>query len=121
MVIPLWGQHLVTISGTASIASDGTTLAPLDPDEQIRTTLSGIRSLLEPEGHTLDSPGLWTLYFKNRETWQAWTEGTTRGRFPRLRGVEIFADICREDLLFEAEVTLLASAHAPMASAHVPK
>jgi enamine deaminase RidA (YjgF/YER057c/UK114 family) len=107
MVIPLWGQQLVTVSGTASIAADGTTLGPGRPNDQIETTLESIETLLEPTGLSLDSPGIWTFYVKNKETWDAWTEGAAAGRFPKLEGAAVFADICRAELLFEAEVTFL--------------
>jgi len=109
MVLELAKSELVSISGTASIAPDGTSFAPGNPVRQIETTLVNLRAMLLSVGLDFDSRGSWTLYFKDEETWAAWERGVEEGRFPALSGVAIYADICREDLLFEAEVTVVKS------------
>jgi enamine deaminase RidA (YjgF/YER057c/UK114 family) len=107
MRIDVAGSGLTTLSGTASIAPSGETAHVGDPEAQIQTTLANLESLLEACGKSSRAPGLWTLYFKNQSTWQAWRVAVQAGRLAPLRGPAVFADVCRDDLLFEAEVTLV--------------
>jgi len=107
MVVRLADVELVTLSGTASIAADGSTFAPGDPRAQIETTLANLGALLATVGLDLESRGIWTLYFKDEATWDVWKLGVQEGRYPNLPGPAIYADVCRDALLFEAEVTLV--------------
>jgi enamine deaminase RidA (YjgF/YER057c/UK114 family) len=106
MSIDLLGRGLVTISGTASIGGDGQTLHLDDREEQILETLRNIATLLDAAG-TDPAEGLWTLYFKDEQAWQIWRRLEAAGRVCRWpNSATIFGDVCRDDLLFEAEVTL---------------
>jgi len=106
MTIDLGRCKLVTISGTASIGGDGSTLHPDDPKAQILETMRNIDSLLELAGADAGL-GLWTLYFKSEVVWSAWQDLVLAGelRAPP-QAAAVFGDVCRDDLLFEAEVTI---------------
>ena len=106
MTIDLGRRRLVTISGTASIGGDGLTLHLDDPAAQILETMRNIDSLLELGGAD-PARGLWTLYFKNEHVWAAWQDLVLGGelRAPP-QAAAVFGDVCRDNLLFEAEVTV---------------
>jgi len=106
MEIELGGRRLVTISGTASIDGDGATLHLDDHREQVIETMRNIDSLLRRAGAD-GREGLWTLYFKDRAAYDAWRDLVLRGELAAPpEPVCIFGDVCRDDLLFEAEVTV---------------
>ena len=97
--------ELVTISGTASIAEGGETAHVDDPRGQVLLTWKNLLSLLEVEGLDASATAAWTLYFKTPAVRAVWAELQAEGIVPDLQAVAILADVCREDLLFEAEVT----------------
>ena len=105
MNVDLGGRRLSTISGTASIGPDGRTLHVGDPRAQIVETLANVRSLLAIAG--LDGrEGLWTMYFKHEAVWRAWRSLVDAGdEIAPPDAVTIYGDVCRDDLLFEVEVT----------------
>ena len=94
MRIDVAGSGLTTLSGTASIAPSGETAHVGDPEAQLQTTLANLESLLEACGKPPRVPGLWTLYFKNHSTWQAWCEAVEAGRLVPPSGPAVFADVC---------------------------
>jgi enamine deaminase RidA (YjgF/YER057c/UK114 family) len=96
---------LVTISGTASIAEGGETAHIDDAREQILLTWKNILSLLALEGLDASAEAAWTLYFKDARVVEAWRTLEKEGALPDLASVSILADVCRDNLLFEAEVT----------------
>ena len=107
MIIDLAGRRLVTISGTASIDSRGATLHVGDHEAQILETMRNIASLLDTSLVEAPERGLWTLYFKDQVAWEAWQGLERRGAVRRApSAVAVFGDVCRDDLLFEAEVTI---------------
>ena len=107
MTVDLGGRRLVTISGTASIDKVGLTLHEGDHEAQILETMRNIASLLRVAGVEGPDSGLWTLYFKDEEAWEAWQRLERRGAVQRApSAVAVFGDVCRDDLLFEAEVTI---------------
>ncbi len=106
MTIDLGPRQIITISGTASIGGDGATLHVGDYRAQILETMNNIESLLKLAGGD-PAKGLWTLYFKDEDCWNEWQDLVLSGELrapPQAAGV--FGDVCRDDLLFEAEVTL---------------
>ena len=106
MVIDLGGSSLTSLSGTASIGTDGTTMHLGHSHLQIQQTLKSFENLLTTCEKPTRPAGLWTLYFKNQETWKAWREGVQGGLFEPIDGPAIYADVCRDNLLFEMELTL---------------
>ena len=106
MQIDMANSGLTTLSGTASIGPGGATLHVGQGEPQIRRTVENLENLLEACGKAPRPRGLWTLYFKDDATWQAWQDATSSGRITPIEGPSVFADVCRDDLLFEAELTL---------------
>jgi len=102
------GSNLVTISGTASIDADGSTIHLDDPAQQIRATWSTVRDLLQAESLRFPSSGsqAWVLYFKTPSVWHAWRELVDSGEVVEPDyAVCVYADVCRDNLLFEMELT----------------
>ena len=107
MSIDLGNQHLVTVSGTASIDKQGNSIHKDDAEKQILATVENVEDLLSHEQLSLESTVWQTLYFKDQETWQCWCDLERRGKVPELHGPRVVADICRDELLFEMEATVL--------------
>ena len=105
MVIDLADSSLTSLSGTASIGTDGKTMHVGQSRKQLEQTLKSFEDLLETCDKGPRIPGLWTLYFKNEETWVAWEEGVRSGRYEPIAAPAIYADVCRDNLLFEMELT----------------
>jgi enamine deaminase RidA (YjgF/YER057c/UK114 family) len=106
MDVDLGGRRLATLSGTASIGPRGRTLHVGDPAAQIRETMANLDSLLDIVGAD-PAAGLWTLYLKDADVWAAWRALLDSGELVAPPdAVAIRADVCRDDLLFEAEVTV---------------
>ena len=107
MVVQLDGQQLVTVSGTASIDTQGQSVHQGDPRAQILATIANIEHLLSLEGLSLQSTVWQSLYFKDSNTYECWCELEKSGSVPELHGPRLIADTCREELLFEIEATVL--------------
>jgi enamine deaminase RidA (YjgF/YER057c/UK114 family) len=106
MEIDVSGRRLLTISGTASIGPDGASVHRDEPRAQILLALRNVESLLRRAGAD-GARGLWTLYFRDTGTWQAWRSLVSSGELlAPPRAAAIFAEICRPELAFEAEVTV---------------
>jgi hypothetical protein len=103
--VPLGASTLVSISGTASIGTDGATLHVDEPAGQLQQTLRSVESLLARCDLPPRMPGLWTLYFKDERTWRSWRGMVERGEVEDIEGAAVFADVCRDELLFEVELT----------------
>lgn len=100
-------DDLVTISGTASIAENGDTAHVGDYRAQIELTWKNIETLLAAEGLDASAEAAWALYFKDEDAVAAWRQLQAEGAVPPLSAVAMIADVCRDDLLFEAEVTVV--------------
>ncbi len=105
MVGEVGDGRFITVSGTASINPDGHTEHPADARAQILLTWHNINALLQSEGVDPGVAGMWTLYFKDASVVEAWNALEAEGELPALEAVRILADVCRDDLLFEAEFT----------------
>ena len=102
------GDDLVTVSGTASIDANGRTIHVDDAIEQIRATWATVGQLLSAEDLSLppSGPQAWVLYFKDPSVWAAWRELVAAGEVQEpAEAVCVYADVCRDDLLFEMELT----------------
>jgi len=104
-LLRLGASTLATVSGTASIGADGQSLHDGDPVAQIRETLHNVESLLAACALPPRAHGLWTLYFKDVATFQAWRALVDGGEVEDIEGACVIADVCRPELLFELEVT----------------
>jgi enamine deaminase RidA (YjgF/YER057c/UK114 family) len=94
--------NTVYISGTASIDTDGRTLYVGDPRGQIQAAIDNIRALLK-DCDCSDADVVQAIaYSKTPQIEKIFTDGWKDLNWPI---VPVIADICRDDLLFEIEVT----------------
>ena len=90
------------ISGTASIAPDGKTLHPDEPEKQIRLAMDAVKAILDSRGMSWNDLVRGIAYFKD----MAYLPIYKRVAFniPRFPLAIAHADVCRHDLFFEIEV-----------------
>jgi enamine deaminase RidA (YjgF/YER057c/UK114 family) len=90
------------ISGTASIAPDGKTVHPDEPEKQIRFTMDAVKAILDSRGMNWNDLVRGIAYFKD----MAYLPIYKRVAFniPRFPLAVSHADVCRHDLFFEIEV-----------------
>ncbi len=90
------------ISGTASIAPDGKTVHPDEPEKQIRFTMNAVKAILDSRGMNWSNLVRGIAYFKD----MAYLPIYKRVAFniPRFPLAVSHADVCRHDLFFEIEV-----------------
>jgi enamine deaminase RidA (YjgF/YER057c/UK114 family) len=100
------GHSRMYISGTASIAQNGDTLFLDDTANQIEMTLKVADALIKNGGMAWLNTVLAMVYFKNNKDFSLFDECCKRFSID-IPHVKIQADICRHDLLFEIEMTLI--------------
>ena len=96
----------VFVSGTAAIDEDGTTRFPGDPAAQIRMTMDCIHAVLSDLHCPVRDVTQAVAYCKDAEVEADFRRLSPRADWP---WIIVRGDICRDDLLFEAEVTGLTS------------
>lgn len=97
------------ISGTASIEPNGATIHIDDPEKQIELTMQVVNAILESRGMTFKNTIRAIAYIKRpeyRTYWQAWLK---KNGLPTSFAEEVYADVCRDDLLFELELDAFIS------------
>jgi enamine deaminase RidA (YjgF/YER057c/UK114 family) len=92
------------ISGTASIAADGKTVHPDDPEKQIRFTMDVIKAILESRGMDWNDLFRGVAYFKDMAYLPIYKRVASEFKIPRFPLAISHSDLCRHDLLFEIEV-----------------
>jgi len=102
------GGETVFVSGTAAVSPEGATEHVGDIRAQIRSTISHVRAVLKDMDCKEQDVVQMVAYCKNEEVEKVF--GTMRGDLP-LPGLTVIANICREDLLFEIDVTACPGAH----------
>lgn len=90
------------ISGTASIGADGKTTHPDDPRGQIEATIDNVRAVLRECGCGDEDVVQAIAYSKTPEIDRMFAKDRNELNWPI---VPVIADICRDNLLFEIEVT----------------
>ena len=103
--LELIGYTVIYCSGTASIDLEGATVGVNDPVRQCEETLKNIEALLREHGGALNDVVSSTLFCKNDSVEAAWKDLAGRRLPTDLPTITVRADICREDLLVELEVT----------------
>jgi enamine deaminase RidA (YjgF/YER057c/UK114 family) len=94
--------YTVYVSGTASIAADGSTLHPGDAQAQIETTVDNVCAVLKEFDYGDDDIVHAIAYCKTPEVRQVFIDDRYCPGWPI---IPVIADICRGELLFEIEVT----------------
>ena len=113
MSVDFEGRQTVLVSGTSSIAPDGATLHPHDPELQSVETLLGLAALLEPLGATLHDIVAGTLFTRDAGALAAFDRVAARLCLPPLPLVRVRADVCRPDLTVEVEAVVIVPAPSP--------
>ena len=96
-------RHLM-VSGTASIAPDGSTMYLGDSEAQINLTLKVVQAILESRGMTWRSVVRGIAYFENMTDVPLFADCCRYHGITDLPVIEAHATVCRSDLLFELEV-----------------
>ncbi len=92
------------ISGTASIAPDGKTVHPDEPEKQIRLTMDAVKAILDSRGMNWNDLFRGIAYFKDMAYLPIYKRVASELNIPRFPLAVAHADICRHDLFFEIEV-----------------
>jgi enamine deaminase RidA (YjgF/YER057c/UK114 family) len=95
----------VYVSGTAAIDAAGQTTHPDDPRGQIEDTIENVRSVLGDAGCREEDVLQAIIYCKTAGVEQLFRQEWDNLPFPY---VVVIADVCRENLLFEMEVTAVS-------------
>jgi enamine deaminase RidA (YjgF/YER057c/UK114 family) len=90
----------VFVSGTASIAKDGTTMHVGDAEAQIEASISNVQAVLREMGYADNDVVQGTAYCKTTEVEKLFRDKWSGLPWPNITAI---ADVCREDLLFEIE------------------
>jgi len=101
------GHKTVFISGTASINSAGATTHLGEREAQCLDTLIAIAAILEDQGGGLEHLCQATVFCKDVAVFEAYQSATRRLRMPKLPGVPVIADVCRDNLLVEIEAVAM--------------
>ena len=96
----------VFVSGTASIDIDGATIHVGDTVAQIQTTFDNIEKVLNEMGCAVGDIAHAILYCKTAEIEQVIHSQWSNLDWPFFTAI---TDICRDDLLFEIEVTAISA------------
>lgn len=92
------------ISGTASIEPGGKTIHIGDPEKQIELTMQVVKAILESRGMDFKHAIRAIAYIKRPEYRVYWQNWLKKNNLPVAFAEEVYADVCRDDLLFELEL-----------------
>lgn len=107
--------HMVCVSGTAPIGSDGKTVGPGDPAAQTRRCLEIIRAALEEAGASLSEVIRTRIFLVNIDDWEKVAE--VHGEFFRdIRPASTFVQVSR---LIDPEWLVEIEADAVVDTRHV--
>jgi enamine deaminase RidA (YjgF/YER057c/UK114 family) len=110
MEVVLGDSRVVFVSGTASIDDHGRTVHVGDFDTQARYTLEAVAALLEGANARLDDVRQATAFVKNPCDTRAFERIVERSPLAEVPLVTTVADVCRDDLLFEIDATVVLPA-----------
>jgi enamine deaminase RidA (YjgF/YER057c/UK114 family) len=102
-VVKNGSTNLIEISGTAAIDVHGLSLYPGDLRAQIDCTLDKVQALLEQEGAGFRDICSATIFVKQPEFAEIFSEMAAARGLENFPCVCIVADVCREELLFEID------------------
>ncbi len=101
------GSKLILVSGTASIDYQGTSMFLNDPAAQIRKTLSVISELVASESATFKNLCEATVFIKRKEDFLLFQKVIEDLDITNIPSVNVLADICRDELLFELDAAFI--------------
>ncbi|PIR73610.1 MAG: hypothetical protein COU40_01785 [Candidatus Moranbacteria bacterium CG10_big_fil_rev_8_21_14_0_10_35_21] len=103
MAVKIENSETLYISGTASIDNNGKTVCLDDAAGQIAQTLKSIRSLLRTKKSCLSDIVIATAYCKNKKAYTDFKKFIANSKLKDIPFVPVYADICRDNLLFEID------------------
>jgi enamine deaminase RidA (YjgF/YER057c/UK114 family) len=106
-------HRMLTISGTASIAPDGTSVFADDIVKQIHLTLDVVEAILKSRGMDWQNSTRAVGYFHDIRALSTFDDCCRERGIPPLPLAPAHATVCRADLLFEMELDAVASTPAP--------
>ena len=110
MEVVLGDSRVVFVSGTASIDDHGRTVHVGDFDTQTRFTLEAVGALLEGAGARLADIRQATAFVKNPCDTKSFERIVERSPLASVPLLTTVADVCRDDLLFELDATVVLPA-----------
>jgi enamine deaminase RidA (YjgF/YER057c/UK114 family) len=104
--------RLVLVSGTASIDEAGASVHLGDTAAQIEQTLKVIQALVREEGAEWENLCEGTVFLKRPEDLPVFLETAKRMGLSDLPTVNVVADVCRDELLFELDAAFAVERRA---------
>lgn len=105
VVLRAEAQAVALVSGTASIGRDGRTLRAGDSEGQVFETLLGLGAVLAECGARLTDVIQGTVFCRDEGIVEAYRNVTKALALEGLPLIAVIGDLCRSDLLVEAEVS----------------
>ncbi|MGD8239536.1 MAG: RidA family protein [Armatimonadota bacterium] len=103
----------IHVAGTAAIDEEGSSVCPGDLDGQVEFTLRNVDSLLAEAGAGFGDIVHATVFFKRGTDASALRPALERMELPSFPAVTVWADVCRDELLFEMDAEALVVAEGP--------
>jgi enamine deaminase RidA (YjgF/YER057c/UK114 family) len=109
MVVEDSSCKLILVSGTASIDEQGKSVYPADPAAQIHQSLNVVTAIAELEGADLRDLCEVTVFIKQKEDFPVFQKVIEQLGIPNIPSVNVVADICRDELLFELDAVFITA------------
>ena len=107
MIVEDSSSKLILVSGTASIDGQGKSVHVGDSAAQIHQSLKVVAALAEGEGATLQDLCEVTVFIKRKEDFPVFQKVIEQVGIPNIPSVNVVADVCREELLFELDAVFI--------------
>jgi enamine deaminase RidA (YjgF/YER057c/UK114 family) len=107
MIVEDSSSKLILVSGTASIDGQGKSVHVGDSAAQIHQSLNVVAALAEAEGATLQDLCEVTVFIKRKEDFPVFQKVIEQVGIPNIPSVNVVADVCREELLFELDAVFI--------------
>jgi enamine deaminase RidA (YjgF/YER057c/UK114 family) len=107
MIVEDSSSKLILVSGTASIDGQGKSVHVGDSAAQIHQSLNVVAALAEGEGATLQDLCEVTVFIKRKEDFPVFQKVIEQVGIPNIPSVNVVADVCREELLFELDAVFI--------------
>ena len=110
MSVGFSNSKLLLISGTAAIDKTGSSVYIGNFESQIVFTLEIVSSILRQENGSFSNVAQAIVYLKRRKDMDSCLKILDGAGFPRARAIfQLDVDVCRDNLLFEIELTAVIS------------
>jgi len=97
----------ILLSGTASIDEEGHSVFIGDTQKQIHKTVEVIDALIKEENATLKDICTATVFLKSADDYPVYEKAVLDLGLTETPAVIVVADVCREELLFEVDATIV--------------